>query len=272
MSRVITKISAQKRNQERYNIFLNEEYAFSVDEGILIQYGLTKGKVLDSLMVEEIAFDDEIQRAFNRSLSYLSYQMRSEHEVRQKLKGLEFGDAVIQEALQKLKKLGFLNDESYSRALVETKKKTAKKGPRAIKMDLKKRGIEENLQQRVLDEFSEDEQAKIAKQLAEKVVRSEHRKTPVQIKQKIQDLLLRKGYSYSICERVIEQLDLSKEDEEWQDMIELQGEKAWKKYASKYTGYELHMRVKQALYQKGFPADVIDDFIEQKEQDNGEEI
>ncbi|GEL05860.1 recombination regulator RecX [Rummeliibacillus sp. G93] len=274
MSRVITKISAQKRNQERYNIFLNEEYAFSVDEGILIQYGLTKGKVLDSLTVEEIAFDDEIQRAFNRSLSYLSYQMRSEHEVRQKLKGLEFGDAVIQEALQKLKKLGFLNDESYSRALVETKKKTAKKGPRAIKMDLKKRGIEENLQQRVLDEFSEDEQAKIAKQLAEKVVRSEHRKTPVQIKQKIQDLLLRKGYSYSICERVIEQVDLSKEDEEWQDMIELQGEKAWKKYASKYTGYELHMRVKQALYQKGFPAEVIDDFIEQKEkeQDNGEEI
>jgi Uncharacterized protein conserved in bacteria len=109
MPRIITKISRQKRNQERYNIYLNEEYAFSVDEAILVQYGLNKGKILDDLAVDEIAFDDEIQRAFNRALSFLSYQMRSEYEVYEKLKGLEFGEAVIQETLQKLKKLNFLN-------------------------------------------------------------------------------------------------------------------------------------------------------------------
>ena len=45
--RMITKIARQKNNPERYNIYLNEEYAFPVDEAILIQFGLTKGKVLD---------------------------------------------------------------------------------------------------------------------------------------------------------------------------------------------------------------------------------
>ncbi|MEK4758793.1 recombination regulator RecX [Viridibacillus sp. FSL E2-0187] len=269
MTRVITKITRQKKNQERYNIFLNEDYAFSVDETILIQFGLTKGKVIEGLELDEIAFDDEIQRAYNRALGFLSYQMRSEYEVRKKLLDLEFGEAVIQEAIQKLNKHGFLNDATYTKALLETKKKTAKKGPRAIRQDMQKKGIDKKLQEEVLETFSEEEQLSIALKLGEKVAFSERRKTPTQVKQKIQDNLMRKGYSFAIIEQVLEQIEFSREDDEWQQMIQVQGDKAWRKYATKYSGYDLHMRVKQTLYQKGFPADIIETFIEEKERENG---
>lgn len=40
----ITKISAQKNNTERVNIFLDEKYAFSVDLDVLVQHDLKKGK------------------------------------------------------------------------------------------------------------------------------------------------------------------------------------------------------------------------------------
>lgn len=123
---VITKITRQK-NQERYNIYLNDEYAFSVDESTLIKFGLTKGKILDPFEMDEIAYEDEIAKAFNRALHFLSYQMRSEFEVKKKLLDAGFGESVVLEAIQKLKKLGFLNDESYSKALLETKKKPPKK-------------------------------------------------------------------------------------------------------------------------------------------------
>ena len=139
---VITKISRQKNNPERYNIYLNEEYAFAVDEGTLIKFGLTKGKTLEQFDIDEIVYEDEIAKAFNKALNYLSYQMRSEQEVRKKLLAAEYGEAVVEEAIRKLEKLGFLNDESYSKALLETKKRTAKKGPRAIKQDLIKKGID----------------------------------------------------------------------------------------------------------------------------------
>ncbi|WP_010308420.1 RecX family transcriptional regulator [Kurthia senegalensis] len=122
MPKVITKITRQKRHEDRYNIYVNEEYSFSVDETVLIQYGLTKGKVLDEWALGDIAFDEEVSRAFNRGLSYLSFQMRSEEEVRKKLTQAEFGEAVIQESIQKLKRFGFLNDEAFSKAFVETKK------------------------------------------------------------------------------------------------------------------------------------------------------
>jgi regulatory protein len=270
MPKVITKITRQKRNEERYNIYVNEEYAFSVDENILVQYGLTKGKMLDEWTIGDIGFDDEVSRAFNRALGYLTYQMRSEDEVRKKLLDAEFGEAVINEAIHKLVRLGFLNDAAFSRAFVDTKKNTMKKGPRAIQQELKRKGIDDDTREQALAHFDEAEQLRLATELAEKKLRQETKKTPMQQKQKIQEFLLRKGYSFGIIEQVISQIDFSKAEDDWSLLIEAQGEKAWRKYAAKFTGYDLHMKVKQALYQKGFPGEVIDAFIEQKEQQNEE--
>lgn len=269
MTRVITKITRQKRNEERYNIFLDEKYAFSVDESILIQRGLTKGKMLDEMDVGEIAFDDEVSRAFNRALSFLSFQMRSEHEIHQKLLKDELGEAVIMEAIQKLKKLGLLNDETYMKALADTKKRTSNKGPRAIQQDLHQKGISKQLQQQMIDDFSEEEQLEMALKLGQKKADQEHRKTPSQVKQKVQEFLLRKGYDFTVVQEVLNKIELTRDEEDWSQMIDTQGEKVWRKYSQKYTGYELHMRIKQALYQKGFPSDIIEQFIEAKENNNG---
>ncbi|MFF5996688.1 recombination regulator RecX [Lysinibacillus sp. KU-BSD001] len=264
---VITKIGRQKNNKERYNIYLNDEYAFAVDEGTLIKFGLIKGKVLEQFDIDEITYEDEIAKAFNKALSFLSFQMRSEYEVKKKLFDAGYGEAVVLEAIRKLEALGFLNDETYSKALLETKKRTMKKGPRAIRQDLKKKGIDKLLQDEVLETFSYEEQLEISIQLAEKEVRAGNRKTPAQVKQKIQDVLLRKGYSFSIVSDVLERITLEREEDEWTVMIATQGEKLWSKYAAKFARAERNLKVKQALYKKGFPIEVINRFIEEKEQE-----
>lgn len=265
---VISKITRQKNNPERYNIYLNEEYAFAVDEGILIKFGLTKDKVLEQTDVDEMVYEDGIAKAFNKALGYLSFQMRSEYEVKKKLLDAGHGEAVVLEAIRKLERLGFLNDESFSKALLETKKKSAKKGPRAIQQDLMKKGIDKKLQEQVLGSYSHEDQVKIAMELAEKQVRAGDKKTPTQVKQKIQDVLMRKGYSFAIIKEVLDQIKFEREDDEWQDMIQLQGDKIWRKYAAKFTGSERRNKVKQTLYQKGFPIEVINHFIEQKENED----
>lgn len=263
---VITKIGRQKNNPERYNIYINEQYSFAVDEGTLIKFGLMKGKELEQFDIDEIVYEDEIAKAFNKGLQFLSYQMRSEQEVRKKLLAAEHGEAVVEEAVRKLERLGFLNDETYSKALLETKKRTAKKGPRAIQQDLIKKGINKELQKEVLSSYSHEDQLNNALELAEKMVRAGEAKTPAQVKQKIQDLLMRKGYSFSIVSEVLDQIKLTRDDEQWNELIEKQGDKIWSKYAAKFTGGERKMKVKQALYQKGFPTEVIQHYIEMKEQ------
>nr|WP_205536260.1 recombination regulator RecX [Paenisporosarcina cavernae] len=269
----ITKISRQKNNQERYNIYLDGKYEFAVDEAVLVQYELAKDRVLEDWERDEILFDEEVQKSFNKALHFLGFRMRSEKEVKDKLKKLGYGEAVIIEAVRKLYTLGFLNDEEFSKALMQTKKNSNKQGPRAIQQELMKKGIDKKLQESILNDYSEEDQLATAREIRDKVIRKLTSKTPSQTKNKIQETLMRKGFNFEIIRTVNEEVEWETETEEWLELISAQGEKVWDKFAKKYSGYERTMRVKQALYQKGFPSEQIDNFIERKvNEENGEEI
>lgn len=267
---VITKITQQKKDLERYNIFLDETYAFSVHETVLVKYGLTKGMTLEDWSIGEMVYEEEINKAFNRALHYLGFRMRSEHEVKTKLLELEYGEAVVLEAIIKLRKLGFLNDENFSEALLETRKRSSKRGPRAIQDELQRKGIEKELQEKVMESYSEDEQIQVARELAEKEASRNRALSPRQTEQRIQNLLLRRGYSFAIIKEALKNIDFGIEEEEWDEVTSAIGEKAWRRYSTKFSGSDRNNRVKQSMYQKGIPFDRIDQFIEMKEQEDDE--
>lgn len=264
---VITKISQQKRDIERYNIFLDETYAFSVHESVLVKFGLTKGMPLEDWSLDEVLYEDEIRKAFNRALHFLGFRMRSEYEVKKKLLDLEYGEAVVLEAIVKLKRLGFLDDDKFSEALLETQKRSSSKGPRAIQQELQRKGIGKELQEKVLESYTQEEQLQIATRLAEKAANSNRAVAPSQLKQKIQNALLRKGYSFDIIKQALDSIDFEPEADEWATIVDSVGEKAWRRYSSKFSGRNLNNRVKQAMYQKGIPFEKIDQFIEKKENE-----
>lgn len=268
---VITKITQQKRDAERYNIYIDEKYAMSVHESVLVKFGLTKGMSLDDWAMEDMAYDDEIQKAFNRALHYLAFRMRSEYEVKSKLLEAGYGEAVTLEAIVKLKRLGFLNDDAFSNALLQTQKNAFRKGPRAIQQEMHKKGIEKELQAKVLEAYSEEEQLEIAKELAAKTAKSHRGLSPAQVKQRIQNALQRKGYSFSIVSQALESVDIERDEDEWTAITQSMGEKAWRRYSTKFSGFDRNNRVKRAMYQKGIPMDRIDQFIEQKEREEDDE-
>lgn len=267
---VITKITQQKRDPERFNIFLDKEYAFSVHESVLVKFALTKGMTLEDWSISDMVYEDEIEKAFNRALHYLGFRMRSEHEVKQKLLESGYGEAVVLEAIVKLRRLGFLNDENFSKALFETQKKTSGQGPRAIRQKLEQKGIGKELQEQILNNYSADEQVEVARRMAEKEARKNRTESPGQKERRIQNALLRKGYSYEIIKEAMASIDFEIDEDEWDEVSQAIGEKAWRRYRSKFSGFELHNRVKQSMYQKGIPFDKIDAFIEKKESESDE--
>lgn len=267
---VITKITQQKRDLERYNIFLDEKYAFSVHETVLVKFELTKGMALEDWSIDEMVYEDQISKSFNRALNYLGFQMRSESEVKQKLLDEGYGEAVILEAIVKLRNLGFLNDETFSHALLETQKRNSSRGPRAIQQELQRKGIDKDLQEKVLESYTEEDQVEVARKLAEKEASRNRTQTPRQTQTRIQNSLLRRGYSYDIIKQALANIDFEIDEDEWTTVTESIGEKAWRQYQSRFNGNELNNRVKQSMYQKGIPFDRIDRFIEQKENENDE--
>jgi regulatory protein len=267
---IITKITTQQKNKERFNIFVDEgkgeKYAFSVDEAVLIKFQLRKGMELDGFFLTEIQYEDDIRKAYNMAIKYLARVMRTEHEVRSYLKEKEVEDPVIQEVIVKLYQYQFLDDEQYAISFVRTKKNTTDKGPVVIKRELNEKGVKEPFIQKALKEYTFDEQVETAHSICKKEVTKNKSDSELILKQKLEQKLIRKGFSFDIIAEVTSNIELKTDDEVLQ-ALQYQAEKLKKKY-SHLSGFEYIQKVKAALYRKGFSLEKIEEYLRNTMEEN----
>ena len=268
---VITKIVLQKNNKDRYSIFTDsgkgEEYAFSVDEDVLIKYQIKKGMELDDFKVTEMLYQDDIRKAYNSAINYLSHRMRSEGEVRGHLRKKEVSEPIIQEAVHRLYQYKFLDDLEFAKAFVRTQMNTTDKGPDQVKMSLKEKGVQAKVIDEALIEYPFERQFEKAIELASKFANKNHKDSSRILKQKLEQFLLRKGYSFSTIQLVMEELVPEKDTEDELAALRYQGEKLQRKHA-RLTGFEYKQKLKQGLYTKGFPIDLIEKYLSELEEDS----
>lgn len=267
---VIAKITVQQKQKDRYNIFLDEgageKYAFSVDEDVLIKYQLKKGMELDDFSLTEIFFQDDIRKAYGMAVQYLALRMRSEHEVRQYLQKKDIENPIINEVMHKLYRYEFLNDEEFSIAFVRTQMNTTDKGTIIIQQELKEKGISDKLIEQALMEYPKDDQLQKAIILANKNYQKNSKDSSLIIKQKLEQMLVRKGYSFAIVQDAIASINIEKNQDDELEVLQKQGEKLVRKY-QKLTGYEFNQKMKQALYRKGFAIELIDQYLSELAND-----
>lgn len=267
----ISKITTQKSSEERFNVFLNdgkgEKFAFSVDQNVLLKFGLKKGLELDEMEILEIQYGDSVKKAFNKAIEFLGFRMRSEKETADMLLKKEYPESVVTEVIHQLRHYKYVNDSEFADAFVRTHWKTGGKGPGVIKRELSLKGIDKATAEKALEQYTKEDQIEQAMVHAEKTVRKEAKSSTVQTKQKIEQALLRKGFNFDVISIVTEEMTYeNNEDEEYQSLVK-QAEKLQRKYAKeKPSAYRLKM--KQALYRKGFQIDMIERFLnEEEEQD-----
>ncbi|WP_042351754.1 recombination regulator RecX [Bacillus massiliigorillae] len=269
----ITKIAVGVKNKNRYNIYIDqgkgEEYGFSVSEDVLIKMDLKKGMVIDDLELMEIAYQEDIQKGFSDALHYLAHRMRSEAEVVRKLKEKEYEEHIIKEVIHKLYTLKFLNDEEFAIALVNTRMNAADKGPVIIAQELKQKGISDVHAEAALQLYTNERQIQHAEKQILKLVKNKSNASTIELKRKIEQTLIRKGYSSYIIEEALRNIQISQDDEQEWNSIQIHGDKALRRY-SKYTGYEFQQKMKSALYRKGFTIELIERYLEEIQQEIGE--
>lgn len=269
---IITKITVQKKLKDRYNIFLDkgkgEEYAFSVDEDVLIKFNLRKGLELDEFALLEIHYQDDIRKAYNQAIQYLARRMRSELEVRKYLLEKDVSEPIVQEVIHKLYEYQFLNDRDFAQAYVRTQMKTTDKGIEVIKRELQEKGVKGENLQKALSEYPLEEQILKAKGLLGKAMKNKTRESERILKQKAEQLLLRKGFPFEVISLAQEEVDESHDENEALEALRYQGEKAHRKY-ERLNGFEYEQKMKQTLYRKGFPLELITLFLEEKKNENG---
>ncbi|WP_064093950.1 recombination regulator RecX [Rossellomorea aquimaris] len=260
---VITKITKQVKNLERYNLFIDGKYAFSVDEAILAKFQLRKGLEVEELKISEVQYEDDVKKAFNKAIQYLSYRMRTEKEIHDHLAEGDLEDGIIPEVLHKLKEIKYINDLEFAHAFVGTQINTSDKGPSWIRGELMKKGVSQQYIEEALSSFTVENQVDKAVVLTEKLLRKYKKDSQRIAKQKIEQNLLRKGYSGSVMKIVWETVETDRDSDEQWDAIYHQGLKAHRKLSTKYEGYEYEQKMKQALYRKGFSMEIIGRLLEE---------
>ncbi|MCM3676806.1 recombination regulator RecX [Peribacillus simplex] len=262
----ITKITTQKKRKDRYNIFVDEKYAFSVDEEVLLKFHLKKGSELDDLLLAEIQFHDEIQKAFTDALNYLSYRMRSESEIRLYLKKKETEGPIIKEAIHKLYSFNYLDDLEFAKAYVRTHVNGGNKGPTNLKLELKEKGVQEKLVVEALKEYPFDIQIEHARKLAGKAVKKERNISERALRMKVEQTLLRKGFPRDVIHEALEDVTVEKDEDEQWDSLCHHAEKMQRRYKN-HEGFEYEQKMKQALYRKGFPIELIERYLSNPDGD-----
>jgi regulatory protein len=263
---VIAKIEIQKRNKSRYNVFLTKghsaEYALSVDEDLLIKHRLTKGLEINEDTLIQLIDEDEKKKTYNLAINYLSYRMRSVHEMKQYLEKKEKEQKHINEVIYELLQQGFLNDQEFAHAYIRSKQLTLMKGPLKLKQELLQKGVNDAVIEAALASFSEEVQKeKIVTWLKKQQSKKSSKVSSKAFKEKLSNQLVTKGYSQRVIVEALQLVDFPEEfTEEW-EAICFQGDKIKRKLEGKYTGWEYEQRLKQQLYRKGFPMDVIEQYI-----------
>jgi regulatory protein len=261
---LISKIEQQKKNKNRFNIYVKEEgqpekYAFSVDDDLLVRMQLSKGMEVDELSIMEIQYRDHIQKAFQSAVSYLSYRIRSEHEVISYLSEKEWEQAVIDEVIHKLRDYKYVDDEEFAKAFVRTQMNVSKKGPDVIRTELVNKGISETNQQIALSQYTDELQRENAEEWANKTL-NKSKGSKKEAKQKAIQFLVRKGFSMSLAKSVTDEMAVDDLDAEWESLIGT-GAKFHRKYAH-LDDFSYHQKMKASLFRKGFDMDLITRFVE----------
>ncbi len=166
MSKIITKIEAQKKKDNRVNIFINGEFAFGCSSELVYYHNLSKGKEINIEDLKKVIGEDNFLTAKTKALKYIERALKSEFQVREFLQRKEYEDSVIDRVLEFLKAYKFIDDEYYAKAFVTQNIRIEGKGN--IRYKLIKKGISEEMINNILNEISSKDEETVALKLAEK--------------------------------------------------------------------------------------------------------
>ena len=199
----ITKIEVQKKRKDRYNIFIDGEFRFGLDEGVVARLGLYEKKEINEDEIEQIEKEEVRAKAFNAAVNFLKTRERSKKEIRDKLKTKEYSESVIEKVLDKMERLDLVNDKRFAQMFVNDRMKLKPKGKKVLSLELVQKGVSKDTIEEVLRELiDEDKELELAEKVYQKAIRKYGVPDNNESKQKIVKYLLGKGFAYNIVEEV----------------------------------------------------------------------
>ncbi|WP_349818013.1 MULTISPECIES: recombination regulator RecX [Clostridium] len=210
---IITKIEVRKRNKERVNIYIDEEYAFSISAELIYKENIKVKDKIDVDSLKKLADEDNYIKCKNTALKTIERTYKSEKELAQKLALKGYDDHIINRTINFMKEYNLLNDNNYATMYVKDKSRNI--GKKKIKYSLLQKGIDEEIIESELEKINNDEVKAIVYEMALKKYKvfSKRENDNYKLTQKLYRFLMGKGYDYDLIKDVVKSIVKSEDFE-----------------------------------------------------------
>lgn len=198
---VVTSLEVRQRDKERVMLFLDDEYA--LDLPLVEAARLCPGQQLTPAEVSELSSASARQAAYDRAVRFLSYRPRSIEEVRRHLVKKEVPDSLIAIVIERLRQRGYVDDAEFARYWLSNRARFKPMGLRALRYELRQKGIDDDIINALLAEVDEDESAYRAAQARLSRYQGYTRQA---FRQKLGALLRRRGFGEFAINDVVPRL------------------------------------------------------------------
>lgn len=168
----MTVTSITEATKAKYNIYIDEEFAFVLYKGELKTYGIKVGKVIDDDTYDLIQTEVLYKRARLRAMHLLEKRPYTEKGIRQKLSENKYSDELIDATIDYLKGYGYVDDLSYAKQYYYTY--SGQKTIKRIQMDLMSKGVARNVIEQAYCESLEDGDIEDERQLLKTTIEKRH--------------------------------------------------------------------------------------------------
>ncbi len=208
----ITAVKPQKRSG-RYNIYIDGDFAFGVSEEVVLRHNLKEGKNLSLKDVENLTYEDSVEKLVEKSLRFLSYRPRAEQEIRNNLwKHIKKGSVdfkadpklVVNKVIKKLRGLDLVDDEGFSNWWVDQRITFKPRGKLLLRKELFEKGVSSEVIDKVLAGYGEEDELEWARKLYTKRKTRYSDLEPQERRKRLSALLSRRGFSWDIINQVLD--------------------------------------------------------------------
>jgi regulatory protein len=201
----IMSIKQQLNRADRFSIFIDGEYSFSLGENALLKSKLVVGQEISEVQLEKLKQLSANDVLYEQAQRYAAGRLHSRWEMAGYLQRKDASPALIDAILNKLSDIGLLDGKKFAEAFVADRQRLRPTSRRKIIFELRAKHVPEDIVKAVLGNEADEEHSALRT-----LVDRKRQQARYQDDTKLMQYLVRQGFGYGDVKAALKE---SAEDE-----------------------------------------------------------
>ncbi len=203
---IVTRI-VQQKDQNRVSVYLDGKFAFGVTLESLLSNHLKVGQELSGGQIDTLKEQSNQDKVFTRVLRFVTSRPHSEREIKLWFKKKKVDEVVQGVALNRLTKLGLVDDLAFAKWWIEQRNTFRPKPIRVLKMELRQKGVSSDVIEEALGGSESPSELETARKVVAKKAERFLKMPYEERKKRLSNFLAMRGFSWEVIKKIVDELN-----------------------------------------------------------------